>query len=182
MIEVRWHGRGGQGGWTAARLLGKAVALFEDKFALAFPSFGPERRGAPVLGFTKIDDKKILDRSEVEECDYVVILDETLINDSITHGIKETGVIVINTKDTEKYKTIFGGRRIINVDATGIALDILKKPITNTAMLAALVSGTNIVSLKAVEEAVKSELKPALVEKNLQVLKTAFEMVQEVTV
>ena len=182
MIEVRWHGRGGQGGWTAARLLGKAAALFEDKYALAFPSFGPERRGAPVLGFTKIDDKKILDRSEVEECDYVVILDETLINAATAQGIKENGVIVINTCEKEKYQDFFPGKKIVTVDATGIALEILKRPITNTAMLAALVSATEVVSLEAVEEAVKTELKPGLVEKNLQVLRAAYEMVREVLI
>lgn len=178
MIEVRWHGRGGQGGWTAARLLGKAAALYEDKYALAFPAFGPERRGAPVLGFTKIDDKKIMDRSEVEGCDYVVILDDTLINESIAQGIKNNGTIVINTTEKNKYDDYFGGKKIITVDATGIALEILGQPITNTAMLAALVSATDIVSLESVTEAVKSELKPSVVEKNIKVLKTTFEKIR----
>ena len=77
MVEVRWHGRGGQGAFTAARLLGASAALFEGRHALAFPSFGPERRGAPVLGFTRIDDHKITDRSAVTACDFVVVLDET---------------------------------------------------------------------------------------------------------
>ena len=72
MLEVRWHGRGGQGGFTAARLLGLAAALYEGKYALAFPSFGPERRGAPVLGFTRIDEKRITDRSAVTALSYGV--------------------------------------------------------------------------------------------------------------
>ena len=79
MKEIRWHGRGGQGGFTVSRLLGIAAGMFENKHALAFPSFGPERRGAPVLAFTKIDDSKIHDRSEVNQCDYVVVMDETLV-------------------------------------------------------------------------------------------------------
>jgi len=73
MIDIRWHGRGGQGSFTASKLLGVAVTIYGDKHALAFPSFGPERRGAPVLAFTKIDNKKIHDRSEVKLCDYIVI-------------------------------------------------------------------------------------------------------------
>ncbi len=80
MIEVKWHGRGGQGGFTAARFLGLSAALFENKYTLAFPSFGPERRGAPVLGFTKIDTSPIRDRSAVRTCDYVVVLDETSVS------------------------------------------------------------------------------------------------------
>lgn len=180
MIEVRWHGRGGQGGWTAARLLGKSAALFEDKHALAFPSFGPERRGAPVLGFTKIDDKKILDRSEVENSDFVVILDDTLINENTSKGIKDDGVIIINTIDQKKFDTYFPGKKIVTVDATGIAMEILGRPITNTAMLAALVSATEIVSLDALKKAVIDELSPNIVEKNIKVIEEAYDKVREV--
>src|ERR1035437_6292517 len=105
MIEVRWHGRGGQGCFTAARLLGMAAALFEDKFALAFPSFGPERRGAPVLGFTRIDDRKITDRSAVTECDYIVVLDETLMNSQIVNGLRLHGKVIINTTSPDRKST-----------------------------------------------------------------------------
>ena len=84
MTEIRWHGRGGLGAFTAARLLGCAVSLFEGKYALAFPSFGPERRGAPVFAFTRIDDKAITDRSEVVSCDCAVVLDDTLFGDPVT--------------------------------------------------------------------------------------------------
>lgn len=173
MIEVRWHGRGGQGSFTVARLLGKAAALFENRPALAFPSFGPERRGAPVLGFTKIDDKKITDRSEVVECDYAVVLDETLINEQITNGIKKNGTIVINTAHPEKYDYLNGINRI-SIDATTIALEILGRPITNTAMLGALVAASGIVSLDAAIKGIENELKPSLVEKNVAVLKRAY--------
>ena len=179
MIEVRWHGRGGQGGWTAARLLGKSAALFEDKFALSFPSFGPERRGAPVLGFTKIDNKKILDRSEVENSDYVVVLDDTLINETTARGIKEKGTIVINTLEKEKFQSVFPDKNIVTVDATGIALEILGRPITNTAMLAALVSATDVVSLESLKSAVTDELSPAIVEKNIKVIETVYDKVKE---
>lgn len=177
MIEVRWHGRGGQGSFTVARLLGKAAALFENRPALAFPSFGPERRGAPVLGFTKIDDKKITDRSEVVECDYAVVLDETLMNEQITNGIKKNGTMVINTAHPERYDYLNGVNRI-SIDATSIALEILGRPITNTAMLGALVAASGIVSLEAAIKGIENELKPSLVGKNVEVLKRAYNEVK----
>ncbi|MBK5241799.1 2-oxoacid:acceptor oxidoreductase family protein, partial [Clostridium sp.] len=101
MIEVRWHGRGGQGSFTIARLLGMAASVFGGEYAQAFPSFGPERRGAPVLGFTRIDSEKITDRSEVDQCDYVVVLDETLWGPSVLSGLKENAIIIVNTDSPE---------------------------------------------------------------------------------
>jgi len=88
VIEVRWHGRGGQGAFTAARLLG-AAALCDRKFALAFPSFGPERRGAPILAFTRIDGRRIVDRSALRSCDFAVVLDETLMGPHAADGIRQ---------------------------------------------------------------------------------------------
>lgn len=175
MIEVRWHGRGGQGCWTAARLLGLAAVKFEGKYALAFPSFGPERRGAPVLGFTKIDDQRIRDRSEVNSCDYIVVLDETLIEEDICRGLKKNGTVVINSASAAKYKNNFRGVNIKSIDATSIALKILGKPITNTAMLGALVAVSGIVSLDAVNSAIQQEMKEAIQEKNMQVVKIAYD-------
>ncbi|MGE1062440.1 2-oxoacid:acceptor oxidoreductase family protein [Megasphaera paucivorans] len=105
MIEIRWHGRGGQGGFTAARLLGMAAAQYDECYAQAFPSFGPERRGAPVLGFTRIDKSPIHDHSKVYECDYVVVLDESLLETiDVTQGIKPHGRLLINTtKKTKRF-------------------------------------------------------------------------------
>jgi pyruvate ferredoxin oxidoreductase gamma subunit len=180
MVEIRWHGRGGQGAWTAARLLGKAAALFENKFALAFPSFGPERRGAPVLGFTKIGSQKILDRSEIEGCHYVVILDETLIHPQITQNIYPGGKVIINTAKPENYANIFRNQQIIAVKATEIALEILKRPITNTAMLAALAASTGIVRLDSLKQVVTMELNPELIAKNIQVMEFAYQTIKEI--
>jgi pyruvate ferredoxin oxidoreductase gamma subunit len=174
MKEIRWHGRGGQGGFTASRLLGIAAGMFQDKHALAFPSFGPERRGAPVLAFTKIDDKKIHDRSEVITCDYVVVMDETLINQSIVKGVRENAVFVINSKNPEKHE-ILKNYKIVAVDATGIALDILGKPITNTAMYGALVAVSGLVSLESAVNSIRHEMKPALIDKNIEIVNKAFE-------
>ena len=180
MIEVRWHGRGGQGGFTVARLLGLSAALFENKYALAFPSFGPERRGAPVLGFTRIDSFPIHDRSAVRTCDYVVVLDETLIDSYITAGLKPGGILLINTRTPERYKEVVNGFNMAHLDATGLALEILGRPITNTAMLGALIAKTCVVSLESALKGIEVEMKPALVEKNLLVVKTACERMKEV--
>ena len=174
MKEIRWHGRGGQGGFTASRLLGIAAGMFQGKHALAFPSFGPERRGAPVLAYTKIDDKKIHDRSEVITCDYVVVMDETLITPTIINGVKETVVFVINSKNPAKHE-ILKKYKVVAVDATGIALDILGKPITNTAMYGALVAVSGLVSLEAAQNSIRQEMKPALIEKNIEIVNQAFE-------
>jgi len=178
MIEVRWHGRGGQGCWTGARLLGLAAAQFEGKYALSFPSFGPERRGAPVQGFTRISDQKIYDRSEVRQCDYIVFLDETLINKDTGAGLKENGIVLINTTAAGKYEKYFTCGQVIAVDATSIALEILGRPITNTAMLGALLAVSGIAKIESVNNAIRHEMKASIHERNIQVVKTACDAVR----
>jgi pyruvate ferredoxin oxidoreductase gamma subunit len=179
MIEVRWHGRGGQGSFTVARLLGLSAALYENRHALAFPSFGPERRGAPVLGFTKIDDYKINDRSAVKACDYVVVLDETLMDEHIGDGLREGGTVLVNTNSPERYIEMVKGVSLVSLDATTLALDILGRPITNTAMLGALIAVADIVSLESALKGISVEMKPVLVEKNIAVVRRAYEIVKE---
>ena len=174
MVEVRWHGRGGQGAFTAARLLGASAALFEGRHALAFPSFGPERRGAPVLGFTRIDDRKITDRSAVTECDYVVVLDETLMNPKIASGLRPGGKLIVNTASPELYRHWGGGGELLALDATSLARRILGRPITNTAMLGALVAWAGVVSLESAVGGIEAEMSPRLAEKNVELLRQAF--------
>lgn len=176
MIEVRWHGRGGQGAFTVARILGLAASVYEKKYSLAFPSFGPERRGAPVLSFTKIDDKKIRDRSEVKECDYVVVLDHTLMDDYIFFGLKEKGLIVINSQNTEKYDKESG--KLVYFDATTLALEVMNKPITNTAMLGALIAISGIVSLDSVYKAIDDILPPGIRSVNKEIVQRAYSTVK----
>lgn len=170
MIEVRWHGRGGQGSFTTSRLLGEAVALHERKHALAFPSFGPERRGAPVLAFTKISDDKILDRSEVRKCDYIVVLDETLYSPTFLDDLKPDGFVVLNTGHPEKYNA-----SIRTIDATSIALKVLGKPITNTAMLGALIGFTNIAGHDSIQKSLPHFFRNILLEKNMEVIFQAYQ-------
>ncbi len=110
MIEILWLGRGGQGAFTAAKLLGAAYASTDqERYSLAFPSFGPERRGAPVRAFTKLDDAPILDRSETSSADYIVILDDTLYTPALLSQLKANGKILINTKHAPEGCTAIDG-------------------------------------------------------------------------
>jgi pyruvate ferredoxin oxidoreductase gamma subunit len=172
MTEFVWHGRGGQGAFTAARILGVAAALFVDKFALSFPTFGPERRGAPVLGFTKIDDQRIADRSEIEIADFRVYLDETLLNANNQDDMKEDGILLVNT--ASRIDVTRFGVQAIGIDATRLALEILGKPIANTALLGALTAVWGGIKIEALQEAITLEMKPSLVDKNVALLYEAY--------
>ena len=163
MTEIRWHGRGGLGAFTAARLLGCAVSLFEGKYALAFPSFGPERRGAPVFAFTRIDDK---------------VLDDTLFGDPVKKGLKPGATVIINTTK-DKSQFAIDDVQVVTVDATGLALEILGRPITNVPLLGALIAATGITSVSAVEAAIDDQLAPKLREKNKKLLNKTYEIVKE---
>ncbi|BCG59112.1 2-oxoacid:acceptor oxidoreductase family protein [Paenibacillus sp. URB8-2] len=174
MIEIRWHGRGGQGSFTASKLLGSAVTLYGSKHALAFPSFGPERRGAPMQAFTKIDDVRIRDRSEITRCDYIVVLDETLYRQELLSDLKEDGKLILNASRPEKYQEQ-GGSRIIALDATSVALEILNRPITNTAMLGALIGVSGITGVESVLEGMSHFLKGSLLDKNRQVVSRIYD-------
>ncbi|MCK5152769.1 MAG: 2-oxoacid:acceptor oxidoreductase family protein [Spirochaetales bacterium] len=177
MIRVRWLGRGGQGSFTASRLLGKAASIYEGKYALAFPSFGPERRGAPVLAFTRIDDKKITDRSEIPEYEYLVVMDDTLINENSIQGLIYGGSIVLNSSSSS-LNPVLKGLNVIKIDATSIALNILGQPITNTAMLGALIAASGMVSLESVLNSIDNEMKPVVAEKNKQIVQKAYSMIR----
>lgn len=161
MIEITFLGRGGQGAFTSSRILAIAASLYEGNYALSFPSFGPERRGAPVFAYTKLNDKPIRDRSQSLKSDYIVVLDESLYSDVLKERLKEDGKIILNTSDINK-----NDNNIITFDARPIALEYLGAPITNTAMLAALVIVTGIVSKENLKKAIDYDLKPKIAEKN----------------
>ncbi len=175
MIEVRIHGRGGQGGVTSAELVALA-AIDEGNYAQAFPSFGPERRGAPVLSFIRVDSAPITMRYEVREPDVVVVLDPSLIAvANVTSGLKKDGVIVINTgKPIETIKKEYNIQaKTAVVDATKIAREIMGLPITNTTMIGALVRATGIVKLESLTEPLKHRF-GRIAEKNIQVCEQAY--------
>ncbi|MCP8307458.1 MAG: 2-oxoacid:acceptor oxidoreductase family protein [archaeon] len=172
MIEIRWHGRGGQGAVTATELLAKA-AVKQGLKAQAFAMFGPERRGSPVVAFTRIDKEPIEVRSHIYEPDIVVTLDPTIINIvDVSAGLKPKGTLVINSKFSPKeLKKSFSNFRISAVDATSIALQRLGVPITNTVMLGALVKATKIVELSNVEKVVLERFNQI----NVEAVREAFD-------
>ncbi len=179
MIEIRFHGRGGQGAVVASTLLSLA-AFKEGKDVQAFPYFGVERRGAPVTAFTKIDTKPVRIKSQIYEPDYVVVLDASLLKAvDVTQGLKSNGIVLINAdKRPEDIKGIKG--RIATVDATAIAvkhgLGSKEAPIVNTAILGAFAKATGIVKLESIVESIM-EGAPAKKKENAEAAKDAYEAV-----
>jgi len=176
MIEIRFHGRGGQGAVTAAEILAKAA--FEDgKYCQAFPFFGAERKGAPVMAFTRISDKQIRRRYQVYNPDYVVVLDDTLLEAvDVISGLKEGGKVILNTKNGVNL-----GENVdsYSIDATGIALDILGLPIVNTVMLGAFAHVTDAVSLESIIKIIKETFPGKIGEKNAKAAELAYEKVKK---
>ena len=154
--EIRIHGRGGQGAVTSSQVL--AIAAFHDgKFCQAFPNFGVERTGAPVESYVRIDEKPINARQQVYEPDYVIVLDATLIEcTDVAAGLKEKGLIIINTDKAEKeLRAKFKGNFSIKpVNITKIALEVIGKPFVNIASLGAFCALTKEVSIQALEKAI----------------------------
>lgn len=175
MLEILWHGRGGQGAFTAARLLGIAYVTEDEKYALAFPSFGPERRGAPIKAFTKLDDAPIGNRSQIEKADYSIFLDETLFNESAFDEIKPNGKIILNTSKE------YDDKRIITVDGNKIAAEILRMPITNTIMFGAFAKVSGAISENQIIAAIRTGMPEKLQEKNIKAAIKAFEEVSDET-
>ena len=177
LVEIRWHGRGGQGAVTSAELLAQA-AISEGKYAHAFPSFGPERRGAPIMAFVRISaDEPIRLRAEITQPDVVVVLDPRLIGIvNITSGLKTNGIVIINTKkQSEQIRQEFGiNSAIATVDATSIARDILGVPITNTTMVGAVVKATGVVKLESLMEPLNHRF-GRLAERNADAMKRAYD-------
>lgn len=177
MKEIRLHGRGGQGSVTAAELI--AVAAFEDKrFSQAFPAFGVERRGAPVMAFARIADRPIRIRSQIYEPDYVVVQDVTLLEVvDVASGLKADGKIIINTDRPKEKLKLKTEAEVVTIDATRIAMEVLGRPIVNTTMLGAFCGATKEVSLESLNKAISERFKGDLGKKNLTAIKTAYERV-----
>jgi 2-oxoacid:acceptor oxidoreductase gamma subunit (pyruvate/2-ketoisovalerate family) len=181
ILEVRWHGRGGQGAWTASELLARA-AIYEKKYIQSFPEFGPERMGAPVTAFTRISTEPIQIHCAVYNPSVVAVLDPTLLKAvPFTDGLDEKGTILINSKDNpaEIKKTLNTDKgKVWTVPATEIAIKFLGMPITNTAMLGAVARVTGIVNLESIEKVVKERFRQDIAEKNFAVIKKAYEEVK----
>ena len=176
MIDVRWYGRGGQGAFTAARLLGRIMSVYKGGYALAYPSFGPERRGAPVWSFTRLSDEKIFDRSQPEKSDYLIVLDETLIDDKVYEVLKDDGVVIINTATPEEYSDV--GHPVVCINATKMAIDYLGRPITNIAMIGAFAAVSDMFELEYAEKAIDDSFSAKIAGKNKKLLQASYETVK----
>jgi pyruvate ferredoxin oxidoreductase gamma subunit len=179
LIEIRWHGRGGQGAVTSAEMLAQA-AISEGKYAQAFPSFGPERRGAPVQAFNRVDkEAPVRIRADITDPDFVVVLDPSLLDKvNVTSGLKKGGVVVINTKkNINQIKSEFKiDYPVATVNANKIAREVLGVPIVNTTMLGAVIKVTDVVKKESVHTPLEKRF-GRLGERNIKAMETAYEQV-----
>jgi 2-oxoacid:acceptor oxidoreductase gamma subunit (pyruvate/2-ketoisovalerate family) len=178
MVEIRFHGRGGQGAVIASKIL--ASSLFkEGKFAQAFPAFGAERRGAPVAAFVRFDKKEITRRSQVYEPDHVIVLDESILDVvDVTAGLKPKGWIIINTAKSPSVFANLGAFRVATVDANRIArqhgLGPATAPVVNTVILGAFSRITRLVGIEAVVAGVMESV-PTKTAENVAAARSAYE-------
>ena len=189
MIEIRWHGRGGQGAKTASLLLADA-AFNTGKYIQGFPEYGPERMGAPITAYNRISDKPITIHSNIYEPDYVVVVDDTLLSSvPVTDGLKKEGAIVINTTKTpEELKELLKGYEgnIYTIDARKVSIEALGKYFPNTPMLAAIVKVTGIMTdeelLADMQNSFKHKFakKPEVIEGNMKALELALKEVKKI--
>lgn len=185
LLEIRWHGRGGQGAVTASKALAQAAAL-EGAYVQAFPEYGSERTGAPIQSFTRIGDDPIDIHSQITNPDIVIVLDDTLLSSvDITAGLKEGGKVVINTEKTPEHvrEQIGNGCDIYIVDANTISEEELGRVIPNTPMLGALVKASGVLELDNLLETLKQTFGKKFSEKiingNLNAAKRAYAEVVE---
>jgi pyruvate ferredoxin oxidoreductase gamma subunit len=176
MKEIRIHGRGGQGSVTAAELL--AQAAFKDgRYSQAFPAFGVERRGAPVQAFTRIADEKIKTRAQVYFPDIILVQDSTLLEVvDVFSGLKDDGMAIINTKKTPEELGIKHPAKVVTIDATGVALRHLGKPITNTTMLGAFSGATGLVSIESLVAMIRERFSGKMGDTNEAAIREAYKL------
>ena len=176
MKEIRIHGRGGQGSVTAAELL--AQAAFKDgKYSQAFPAFGVERRGAPVQAFTRIGDEKIRTRAQIYRPDIILVQDSTLLEVvDVFSGLIDDGIAIINTSKSADELGIDHPAKIITIDATGVALKFLGRPITNTTMLGAFAGATGLVAIESLVAMIRDRFPGKLGEKNELAIREAYRL------
>lgn len=170
MIEVRFHGRAGQGIVTAANLLAIAAGK-EGKFSKAFPVFGSEKRGPPLASFCRIDDKPILLYEQIYQPDVVVVTDPSVLASvPVEEGLKEGGLVLVNTRKPVEQLGL-KAKRIVTVDGTAIANQFLGRPIVNTIMVGALAAATGIVKTESIGAALAEIFKPEIAEKNYSAIR-----------
>lgn len=187
-MEIRWHGRGGQGAKTAALLLAD-VAFKAGKFVQGFPEYGPERMGAPITAYNRISDEPVTVHSNIYAPDYVVVVDDGLLESTdVTHGLKEDGAIIINTeKDKEELLPLLRGYqgKVYALDAKSISMQALGKNYPNSPMLAAVVAVSGVMEqedfLKEMRASFRHKFakKPEVIDGNMKALELTFEEILE---
>jgi pyruvate ferredoxin oxidoreductase gamma subunit len=185
MVEVRWHGRGGQGAKTAAFLLAEAF-IDQGKYAQGFPDYGPERMGAPIRGYNRISDSPVRFHCDVRSPGIVVVLDPTLIgSDDITGGLTESGVVLVNSpRPAEEMRRELNleGRKVYTVDATGIALKEIGRPIPNLPMIGSLLKVTGLSDIDSmgaiVAKKFEGKFMKQVIDGNIKALRRGYEEVK----
>lgn len=184
VTEIRWHARGGQGAVTAAKMVAE-VALSQDKYFQAFPEYGPERAGAPIVAFTRISDEPIQIYSAIEHPDYVLVLDPSLLDAvDVTVGTGEGAIVIVNSEDdcaSLANRSEMTGKKVYTVPATKIALETIKRAIPNTPLIGALAKVSGLFSLDGILEEVQTSLSKKfnedVVNANLEAVKRGYEEV-----
>ncbi|MCL1883674.1 MAG: 2-oxoacid:acceptor oxidoreductase family protein [Defluviitaleaceae bacterium] len=188
MVEIRWHGRGGQGAKTASLLLADA-AFDYGKYVQGFPEYGPERMGAPITAYNRISDERSSLHSNIYEPDYVAVVDATLLTAvSVTSGLKKDGAIIVNTKKSpEEIKPLLEGYegKVYTIDASSIAEEELKnRSLSNTTMLGAVVKVSGVIPedkfLQDIEASLKSKFasKPHVIDSNMKTIQRGMKEVK----
>jgi len=184
-IEIRWHGRGGQGVKTAATFLAE-TALYQGKYSQGFPDYGPERMGAPIRGYTRIGERPIRVHSEISAPHVVAVVDPTLIGPDIITGIRSGGTVVLNSQfPPEHFDSILPGDyfSLYVVNATQIAIDEIGRPIPNTPMIGALIRATGILDIDRVCHDIRGKFQKKFTEKviegNIRAIRRAYEEVKK---
>jgi pyruvate ferredoxin oxidoreductase gamma subunit len=177
MIEIRIHGRGGQGNVVAAYLM--AMAAFEEgRYGQAFPNFGAERRGAPVMAFVRIAEKPIKQRNQVLSPAFLIVQDQALLYvPGVTDGLLPGGKILVNSTLSSAVLSSEVGKEIIAIPAGVLAKQILGRPLPNTALLSAFFALTGMLTLESLAKVLKQRFKEAILEKNLQLIEQAYQQV-----
>ncbi|MGM5482067.1 MAG: 2-oxoacid:acceptor oxidoreductase family protein [Nanobdellota archaeon] len=185
MFEIKFIGRGGQGGKSAAAILAEA-ALEKGKFIQSFPEYGAERQGAPVFAYTRIDEKEIRTHSGVTNPDLVVVLDPTLVGAiPVTEGMDEKGMVIVNTSKSpdDINKILDYSGKVYTVDATKISVDLFGRNIPNTPMLGAIEKKSGLVTLNVLKDKIKEKFERKIgsegVKKNIQAIDRAYKEVEK---
>ena len=181
MKEIRIHGRGGQGAVVGSEILAEA-AMIEGKFAQSFPRFGAERRGAPLMAFTRIDEKPIRLRSQIYEPDYVIVLDSSICTlQDVTDGLKPEGAVVLNSPlapEEIRNENLVAKGKVYSIDATSLAMRFLGRPILNTVMLGVFAAATKEIQIESLFETVKRRFPNNIAEKNITAMNAAYKAVK----